>query len=204
MKKSRLLIGLGLLLAIVLLGGATWAVAQDDNTIHACANPSGVLRLVASHDDCRPQETPYEWNIVGPIGPQGPQGPEGPQGPQGPEGPQGPDGLQGPEGPQGPDGPQGPQGPPGVVGFYSRISGWQQIPAGDVGQAIAYCDEGDWPTGGGMIALTQTGGRYASITLRALSYYEGATLKGWSARAVCMETSPCQLMARVHCVDITP
>jgi hypothetical protein len=74
MKRSRLLIGLGVLLAIVLVGGATWTLAQDNNTIYACANRSGLLRVVASHEECKSQETPLQWNIVGPEGPQGPPG----------------------------------------------------------------------------------------------------------------------------------
>lgn len=74
MKRSRLLIGLGVLVAVVLVGGATWALAQDDNSFYACANRHGLLRVVASHDECLPQETPYEWNIVGPQGSPGEDG----------------------------------------------------------------------------------------------------------------------------------
>lgn len=91
------------LLAVVLVGGATWAWAQNGGTILACAGKDGTMRIIADPSECKvPKETVLEWNIAGPTGPPGPQGETGPQGPQGETGPQGPPGPQGPEGPQGP------------------------------------------------------------------------------------------------------
>jgi hypothetical protein len=60
-------------------------------TIRACANPAGQLRLIGAADSCRPQETLVTWNGAGagPVGPAGPAGPVGPEGPVGPMGPQG-------------------------------------------------------------------------------------------------------------------
>jgi len=105
-------------LAVALFGGTTWAFAHggDGSLIHACLNPAGQIRIVGPDENCRPQETPLDWNIVGPTGPQGPPGPEGPTGPTGPQGPTGPEGPEGPTGPQGPTGPSGPSGPSGPQG----------------------------------------------------------------------------------------
>lgn len=113
----------------VLLGAGmvTLVVANHDaNTIHACVSQAGSpsqaqnmqgqgnvgsVRIVNSPADCGNQETPVEWNIVGP---QGPPGPTGPQGPQGIQGPQGLPGEPGPPGPQGEQGPPGPPAPPPI------------------------------------------------------------------------------------------
>jgi hypothetical protein len=118
-----------IVLAIVLVGGVTWAFASDGNTIHACVNKSsGEIKIVDSSDDCKNNEQYLEWTIVGPQGPPGPQGPQGDTGPQGPQGPQGDTGPQGPQGDTGPQGPQGdtgPQGPQGDTG--------PQGPQGDTG-----------------------------------------------------------------------
>ena len=87
-------------LAIVLVGGVTWAFASDGNTIHACVNKSsGEIKIVDSSDDCKDNEQYLEWTIVGPQGPPGPQGPQGDTGPQGPQGATGPSGPPGPTGP---------------------------------------------------------------------------------------------------------
>ena len=65
-----------IVLAIVLVGGVTWAFALDGNTIYACVNnSSGEIKIVGSSDDCKKNETSSSWNIVGPQGPPGPQGP---------------------------------------------------------------------------------------------------------------------------------
>lgn len=70
---------LGLLLGMTVAIGV--AVAQDHDTIQACANDKwGNLRLVESPDDCNKFESPVAWSITGPEGPQGPEGPEGPPG----------------------------------------------------------------------------------------------------------------------------
>lgn len=55
----------------MLLGMATIATvqAQGEEVIIACADRNGVLRVVESSDDCRPNETSLEWNVQGPRGP---------------------------------------------------------------------------------------------------------------------------------------
>src|SRR5258706_11691293 len=75
-----------------------------------------LMRLVASGEPCRRNETKVHWNVVGPQGPQGPIGPVGPVGPKGSTGPQGIVGTQGPTGAVGPTGPQGPAGVTGPTG----------------------------------------------------------------------------------------
>jgi hypothetical protein len=95
MRISNKLIA-SVLIAIILVGGATWAFASGGVTIRACVEPgNGSIRIVQSLNDCLPSEQPLEWNIVGPPGPQGEQGPPGPQGEQGPPGPQGEPGISG-------------------------------------------------------------------------------------------------------------
>jgi hypothetical protein len=69
-------------------------------TIRACANPAGQLRLIGAADSCKSQETLVTWNGGG-AGPAGPAGPTGAIGPVGPAGPTGPEGAIGPAGPQG-------------------------------------------------------------------------------------------------------
>jgi hypothetical protein len=69
-----------ILLAIVLVGGATWALANDDNTIYACVSPAGMVRIVSDPTECRQAETPYSWNMEGPQGPPGEDGPQGEKG----------------------------------------------------------------------------------------------------------------------------
>jgi len=133
---------------MVLIGGATLALA-DGGTIRACVNNnSGTIKLVNSPDDCHKNDQYLEWNIVGPQGPQGSQGEQGPQGAtgaQGPQGPQGETGSQGPQGetgaqgPQGAIGPQGIQGPQGETGAQGPqgVTGPQGIqgPQGETGPA---------------------------------------------------------------------
>jgi hypothetical protein len=108
-----------ILVATVLTGVATWWAFAEGGEIHACVNPGGQPRIVGDPGDCKSQETPLTWNIIGPPGPKGKKGDKGdpgPQGPQGDPGPQGPQGDPGPQGPQGDPGPQGPEGPQGLPG----------------------------------------------------------------------------------------
>ncbi|HWI18637.1 MAG TPA: hypothetical protein VNT81_12875, partial [Vicinamibacterales bacterium] len=65
------------------------AHAQD--TIRACANPAGQLRLISATQSCKSQETLVTWSAAGSQGPTGPQGPAGPAGPAGPQGEPGSD-----------------------------------------------------------------------------------------------------------------
>src|SRR5690242_5174583 len=102
--------------AIVLVAGITGGLyvgpvatahAATTGVINACILPSGQVRIPASGESCKGNETAVVWNVQGPKGDAGPPGPQGPAGPVGPAGPQGP------PGPVGPVGPEGPQGPPG-------------------------------------------------------------------------------------------
>jgi hypothetical protein len=99
--NQRFLIGLGLVFVLLVLG-TTWALAQTDGEIHACVKNDGTLYLVPDPEECKKNETPLTWNIIGPQGPQGEQGIQGPQGEPGPQGDPGPEGPQGPEGEPGP------------------------------------------------------------------------------------------------------
>ncbi|TEU19094.1 MAG: hypothetical protein E3J21_04580 [Anaerolineales bacterium] len=127
-----------MLLAIVLVGGATWALADDGNTIYACVTPGGTIRIVAGEEECRGQESPESWNRTGPSGPMGPTGPTGAKGDQGDQGLMGPTGPTGDKGDQGDQGPMGPTGPTGAKGDPG-----DQGPMGPTGPTGAKGDRGD-------------------------------------------------------------
>jgi hypothetical protein len=149
MKRSSRLIVV-ILLVTVLTGVAAWWAFAEGGEIHACVNPAGQPRIVGDPGDCKSQETPLTWNIMGPPGETGPQGPEGPQGPPGPKGDTGDQGPQGPQGETGPQGPSGPQGSPGVRGFYVKQTSFTLAPNGGSGFATVSCSVGDRATGGGF------------------------------------------------------
>lgn len=75
MKLSKKNVILGVFLVLALMG-TTWVFAQGGE-IHACVNPAGQIRIVETASSCRPEETPLQWNIMGPQGAEGPQGPPG-------------------------------------------------------------------------------------------------------------------------------
>lgn len=127
------------LLAIVLVGGATWAWAQNGNeVIHACVHKqTGSTRIVSDASECiQNVEVHAWWNQVGPPGEQGPPGVQGPQGPEGPPGP------------AGSQGPPGPQGPPGVPVFYQE-HGYFRLEGPGCEIEILSCNSGDIAIGGG-------------------------------------------------------
>ena len=97
MKLSKRLV-VFTLLAIVLSGTVVWSVIAAGGEIHACVNPGGQPRIVGDPGDCKSQETPLTWNIVGPQGPKGDKGDKGDPGPPGPKGDTGDPGPQGPPG----------------------------------------------------------------------------------------------------------
>lgn len=82
MYISKRILVLGLLIVLA-LSATGWVVAQSDGVIHACANPVGLLRVVADSTSCLAKETPLQWNIQGQQGEPGPAGPAGEQGPPG-------------------------------------------------------------------------------------------------------------------------
>ena len=65
----------GILITLVFVAGIAYAASE--NTIYACVNRIGRLRIVASIDECVFSESPLEWNKEGPQGPVGPPGPAG-------------------------------------------------------------------------------------------------------------------------------
>jgi len=86
--KRKLLLGAALA-ALVAVGVATYAWAAssaDSQTLNACVDAHGNIRLVAVPGACRKGEHAISWNTVGPQGEQGPAGDTGPAGPQGPPG----------------------------------------------------------------------------------------------------------------------
>jgi type VI secretion system secreted protein Hcp len=90
--KRRILIGAAFF-AVLVAAGTTYALAASGasttQTINACVNGEGQMRLVAVAGSCRQHETALSWNTVGPAGAAGAQGVQGAPGQPGPAGPQG-------------------------------------------------------------------------------------------------------------------
>ena len=93
--KRRILIGAAFF-AVLVAAGTTYALAASGasttQTINACVNRQGDMRLVAVAGACRGNETPLSWNTVGPAGAQGVQGVQGVAGRDGQPGATGPQG----------------------------------------------------------------------------------------------------------------
>ena len=115
--RRKLVFGVGLV-ALVVAGFATyaWAASSAGQTINACVNNDGNLRLVQNAGACRRGETPVSWNTVGPVGPQGAAGLQGPAGVQGPAGPAGRDGRDGTPGGVNPPDPDSVAGTVAITG----------------------------------------------------------------------------------------
>jgi hypothetical protein len=126
------------------------AESSNENVIYACLNPAGQIRIVDSLDECRPKETPIQWNIVGPAGNPGPQGEPGLDGmncwdingngiadPAEDRNGDGQvdvldcEGEQGIQGIQGPEGEQGVQGNPGLACWDLNGNGEPDLPDED-------------------------------------------------------------------------
>ena len=85
--KRKLVVG-AIAVALVAVGAGTyaWAASTDAQTLNACADKNGNLRLVALAGACKKDEHAVSWNTVGPQGPAGPAGAQGAQGPAGKDG----------------------------------------------------------------------------------------------------------------------
>jgi type VI secretion system secreted protein Hcp len=89
--KRRIILA-SLVVAALAAAGTAYAVvsqAAATQTVNACVNDEGQLRLAPSSGSCKKNEQLLSWNTVGPAGPAGPTGATGPAGPAGPAGPQG-------------------------------------------------------------------------------------------------------------------
>jgi len=85
-RKAYLMRILGGVFAAVMAAGLAVVItaqAPTNNTIYACVNPAGLVRIIPPRAACLGSEQPIQWNVAGPMGPAGPRGPEGPQGPPG-------------------------------------------------------------------------------------------------------------------------
>lgn len=59
MKNKYFIIGAVLIFSLAIC--VTWAMAQEDGTILACAAKDGTLRLIADPAECKDKETPVSW-----------------------------------------------------------------------------------------------------------------------------------------------
>lgn len=80
-------------LSILAVPTAVGAHGGDPNMIHACVHQDrrdgevhGRVRIVLPNQQCRRNEAPVHWSVMGPAGPAGPQAPAGPPGSLGPAG----------------------------------------------------------------------------------------------------------------------
>ena len=130
--SSKLVVIFVAVLAISLVGGATWAFAQTSGEIAACVDVKGKVSYLGFDENvsCNPnKETKITWSITGPQGEpgvMGPAGADGATGATGDTGPQGPQGDTGAQGPQGDTGSQGLQGPAGSVPAATDANGGGQ------------------------------------------------------------------------------
>ena len=82
--KLKHLIPLVAVVAVTGAGGAYAAIPSSDETITACKDADGVLRVIdPDADETCGRAEPLTWNKTGPAGPQGPTGPAGSTGPAG-------------------------------------------------------------------------------------------------------------------------
>src|SRR5262245_32553355 len=81
MRQRKLSIVVLCGLFAVALGLAT--IPDSNGVIHGCYNKSDKKLRVIDYptESCKAEESPLDWNMIGPAGPQGPQGPAGPAGP---------------------------------------------------------------------------------------------------------------------------
>src|SRR5437899_4214782 len=91
--KRRIILA-SLVVAALAAAGTAYAVSQAaaTQTVNACVNDDGQLRLAPSSGACKKNEQLLSWNTVGPVGPAGPAGAAGAAGPAGPQGVAGRDG----------------------------------------------------------------------------------------------------------------
>jgi type VI secretion system secreted protein Hcp len=92
--KRRIILA-SLVVAALAAAGTAYAVvsqAPATQTVNACVNDDGQLRLAPASGSCKKNEQLLTWNTTGPIGPVGPSGAAGAAGPAGPQGAAGRDG----------------------------------------------------------------------------------------------------------------
>jgi type VI secretion system secreted protein Hcp len=116
--------------AILVAGLATysWAASSAGQTINACVNDEGKLRLVPAVSACKKAEEPLSWNTVGPAGPPGQAGAAGQQGPAGPAGAAGKDGRDGTSASGNPPEPDAVAGTAAITGARQGAFGTTPIP----------------------------------------------------------------------------
>ena len=174
----------GLAATAMLAGGvATAAVSQPapaTSVVNACAHiTSGALRLNKTSRDCRTNERPVSWNVVGPAGEAGPAGATGPAGPAGSGG----TGSPGPAGATGAAGPTGPTGPTGLTGAAGK-SAYEVAQAGgftgtrDEWLLSLKGADGADAAGGSGLSVYDSGTRLGTLTSAtgdAIWYFNAAT-----------------------------
>ena len=183
-KRTRVA-SIGLVALLVTLGGAAFAAIPDSSgVIHGCYDDrSGKLRVTDTEDgdprSCGDNETPLNWNRVGPQGPTGATGP------------------------QGIAGPAGPQGPPGLSD-YVRVASNAPSSGADTKSATAECPDGTRVLGGGGLIASPAGEHQIGVfthdsfprsapdgwTVGARETVENGAVWGLTAYAICAAVAP--------------
>jgi collagen triple helix repeat protein len=204
MKKSLARHGarLGLLTLVVGLvaAGAAYATTTGSGgPIHACFNPSGMLRVPGS-PGCKSNETALDWNAEGQAGAAGPAGPTGAAGQAGPAGPAGTDGADGSPGAVGPAGPAGATGPAGPAGPAGTGGGIDGASAPVITKFVTTCN--DINVASTPLVLTAPAKIYAIAT--GLFAANGSDSDGGSA-SVKLRQGPTVIGSVMSAfVDVTP
>src|SRR5437867_9262858 len=75
--RRKFAIGAALVAALA-AAATTYALAASGastaQTINACVDDAGHVRLVSAAGNCKRGESPLDWNTIGPAGAAGPQG----------------------------------------------------------------------------------------------------------------------------------
>ncbi len=181
----------GLVAAAAAFAGGTAVVgAQSAGQIRACANTSGLVKVIGPGASCLPNETPLSWNIQGVPGPKGETGAtglRGETGATGPAGPQGETGATGLRGETGATGPAGPPGPTALTGWLPRVTSNQVfVNPGERVEGTVTCPAGKVATGGGYIlnfptvtglVVTASGPNFLDPTIWEVSTYNAANIR---------------------------
>ena len=80
MVRKEWLAGVVIVVVAALGGGFALAHGGDASQIHGCVDKKGDLSVIGADESCSTQETPLDWNIVGPKGDTGGRGETGPAG----------------------------------------------------------------------------------------------------------------------------
>ena len=184
-------------MVVLVIGGATIALANNGNTYTGCLTPGGTIIHVAiggqpAHE-CASSHTQISWNETGLAGADGADGADGVDGVDGVDGADGADGTDGADGADGADG---------------DFSGWEIVTVqfvpntwapGEIKQLSAFCPSGKKVLGGGFLAVHPTTRAFASTPNSSGDGY-AVSFVSTADPAPFLEL----LVVRATCASVTP